>query len=150
VWAAQGNAFAALAEYAWPRGWGLGEEVLPNCHDEGEECKTVVKAVMTELGRLPPVLTEQAASVIDSVDAVVERTVRSLPRVIAAMTKILDRTAANPGEAAIAFADSPTELAPFNELTLGPRKSSGKAKAPPAPNGGAAKPGEPAPPAPIS
>lgn len=136
-------------------------------------------------------------------------TVRSLPRVIAAMTKILERTAANPSEAAelgilqadidalkatkdevaqtnttqeklrasaplgtkernrianrivratkrikgaaaIAFADSPAELAPFNELTLGPRKSSGKAKAPSTPTAGAAKPGEQAPPAPIS
>jgi len=73
VWAAQGDAFAALAEYAWPRGWGLGEEVLPNCYDKGEECKTVVKAVRTEFGRLPPVFTEQAASVIDSVDTDVER-----------------------------------------------------------------------------
>ncbi len=136
-------------------------------------------------------------------------TARSLPRIIAAVTKILDRTAAKPGEAAglgilqadidalqatkdevaqanttqeklrasaplgtkernrianrilratkrikgaaaIAFAGSPTELAPFNELTLGPRKSSGKAKAPPASNGGAAKPGEPARPAPLA
>lgn len=136
-------------------------------------------------------------------------TARSLPKVMAAITQILERTVAMPSEAAelgilqadidalsaikdevaaanttqeklrasaplgtkernrianrivratkrikgaasIAFADSPTELAPFKELTLGPRKTNGKGKAPSAPNGGAAKPGEPSPPAPIA
>lgn len=73
LWAGKGDAFAVLAEYAWPRSFGAGEEFVPSCRGNAAECRTAVDALTAEFGRLPPVLNEHAASVITGVDSNVER-----------------------------------------------------------------------------
>lgn len=46
---------------------------MPSCKPDDAGCRTVADTIAQELGRLPPVLTEHAASVITGVDSPVDR-----------------------------------------------------------------------------